>query len=238
MVVRLLKRLSALSIAILLLGPSAYVLFVGVGRLGLWYLAHQPNEYAVAYPYLLDAIPWMALGLLGLIGSLAVITSGERSWRWLWFPTLTLLYSLVLSSLQPHYDWFFHHARHPMSTMPVVWAQDLTRHDFLQITGDLTEKARSRGEFSCPGDDLKVPSRFTSGGQTLLYQVRCADGARRKVLNPPSRPAIILMSISGDRQHAWFQASTLTYDIGGAVTWLSNYGGVDLVIDGTIKETT
>ena len=238
MVVRLLERLGGLCLAVLLIGPSGYVLAVGGGRLALWWMAQQPNQYAVAYPYLLDAVPWMALGLLGLIGSIAVITSGERSWRWLWFPALTLFYCLVLSSLQPNYRWFFHHAHHPMSTLPIHWAQDRTRQDFLQITGALTEQARSRGGFSCPGDDLKVPSRFTSGGKTLVYQVWCAEAARRKVLNPPSRPATILMSISEDRQHAWFQATTLTYDIGGAVTWLSNYGGVDFVIHGSIKETT
>jgi hypothetical protein len=238
MVVRLLKRLSGLSIAILLLGPSGYVFFVGLGRLGLWYWAQQPNQYAVAYPYLLDAVPWMALGLLGLIGSLAVITNGQRSRQWLWLPAVTLLYCIVLSPLQPNYGWFIHHAQHPMSTMPIHWAQDRTRQDFLQITGKLTVQARSRGGFSCPGDDLKVLSRFTSGGQTLVYEVRCAEGARRKVLNPPPRPAVILMSISGDRQDAWFQATTLTYDIGRAVTWLTNYGGVDFVIHGTVQKTT
>jgi hypothetical protein len=236
MVVRLLKRLVGLSLAILLIMPSGYTFIVGGGRLALWSMAQQPNQYAVAYPYLLDAVPWMALGLLGLIGSLAVITSGQRSLRWLLFPAVTLLYCIVLSPLQPNYGWFFHHAHHPMSTMPIVWAQDLTRHDFLQITGDLTEKAKSRGAFSCPGDGLKVPSRFISGGQILMYEVRCADRARRKALNPPTRPGIILIRISEDRQEAWFQATTLTDDMGGAVTWLSNYGGVDFLIHESLRE--
>lgn len=236
MVVRLLKRLGGLSLAILLIMPSGYAFAVGGGRLALWSMAQQPNQYAVAYPYLLDAVPWMALGLLGLIGSLAVITSGQRSWRWLWFPAVTLLYCIVLSPLQPNYGWFFHHARHPMSTLPIEWAQDLTRHDFLRITGVLTAKAKSRGGFSCPGDDLKAPSRFMSSGQILTYEVRCADGALREALNPPTRPAVILMRISEDRQEAWFQATTLMHDMGGAVTWVSNYGGQDFVIHESIKE--
>ena len=100
MVVRLLKRLGGLSLAVLLIMPSGYAFVVGVGRLALWSMAQQPNQYAVAYPYLLDAGPWMALGLLGLIGSLAVITSGQRSWRWLWFPAMTaaLLLSVIPAS--------------------------------------------------------------------------------------------------------------------------------------------
>jgi hypothetical protein len=201
-------------------------------------MAQQPNQYAVAYPYLLDAVPWMALGLLGIIGSLAVITSGQRSLRWLLFPAMTLLYCLVPSPLQPNSGWFFHHASHPMNTLPIAWAQDRTRWDFLQITGDLTKKAKSRGAFLCPGDDPKVPSHFTWGGQTLVYEVRCADRSRRKALNPPMRPAIILTGISEDRQEAWFQATTLSDDMGGVVTWLSNYGGVDFLIHESLKEDT
>jgi len=168
------KRLGGLSLAVLLLMPSAYAFVVGGGRLALWSMAQQPNQYAVAYPYLADAVPWMALGLLGLIDSIAVITSGQRSWRWLWLPAVTLLYYLLFPLL-PSYGWFFHRAHHPMSSQPIEWAQDLTRFDFRRITGDLTVKAKSRGEFSCPGDDLKVPSRFMAGGQTLVYEVRCVD---------------------------------------------------------------
>src|SRR5688572_5279151 len=149
MVVHLLERLGGLCLAVLLLGPSAYAFIKGGGRLALWWTAHQPSQYAVAYPYLGDAVPWMASGLLGLIGSLAVLTSGERSLRWLWFPAVTLLYCL-LSPLQHNYGWFFHHAIHPMNHQPIEWAQDLTRHDFLRITGVLTFKAKATGGFSCP----------------------------------------------------------------------------------------
>ncbi len=234
MEVRLLKRLGGLSLAVLLIMPSGYAFVVGGGRLALWSMAQQPNQYAVAYPYLADAVPWMALGLLGLIGSLAVITSGQRSWRWLWFPAVTLLYCLLFPLL-PSYGWFFHRAHHPMSSQPIEWAQDLTRYDFRRITGDLTVKAKSRGGFSCPGDDLKVPSRFMSGGQTLVYEVRCVDRAIRNAISPPTRPAIILMRISEDRQEAWFQVTTLMNDTGEWVTWVSNYGGQDFVIHGSIK---
>ena len=236
MVVCVLKRLGGLSLAILLIMPSGYVFAVGGGRLALWSMAQQPNQYAVAYPYLLDAVPWMALGLLGLIGSLAVITSGQRSWRWLWFPAVTLLYCIVLSPLQPNYGWFFHHAHHPMSTLPIVWAQDLTRHDFLRITGDLTEKAKSRGGFSCPGNDLNAPSRFMSGGQILPYEVQCVQPAFRKAARLPSRPAIIMMRVSEDRQEAWFQVTTLVHDTGDVINWVPNFGGQDYVTHRSIRE--
>jgi hypothetical protein len=122
-----------------------------------------------------------------------------------------------------------------MSSQPIEWAQDLTRWDFRRITGDLTVKAKSRGGFSCPGDDLKVPSRFMSGGQTLVYEVRCVDRDIRNAISPPTRPAIILMRISEDRQEAWFQVTTLMNDTGEWVTWVSNYGGQDFVIHGSIK---
>jgi hypothetical protein len=231
------KRLGDLCLAVLLLGPSAYAFIQGGGRLALWWTAHQPSQYAVAYPYLGDAVPWMASGLLGLIGSLAVLTSGQRSLRWLWFPAVTLLYCL-LSPLQHNYGWFFHHAIHPMNHQPIEWAQDLTRHDFLRITGVLTFKAKATGGFSCPGDGLKAPSRFMSGGQILMYEVRCMDRPFQHQPSPPTRPGIILMRISEDRQEAWFQVTTLVQDTGEAVTWVSNVEGQDFVIHESIKEVS
>ncbi len=33
------------------------------------------------------------------------------------------------------------------------------------------------------------------------------------------------MRVSGDRQEAWLQVTTLARDIGEVVTWVSNYGG-------------
>jgi len=232
---RLLTRLAGLSLAVLLIIPSVYVFAVGNERLVHWMMAQEPNRYAVAYPYLWDAVPWMTLGFLGLVGNLAVITSGKRSWHWLWFPTVTLFY-LILVPLQPSYGWFLHRAEHPMSSQPIAWARDMTRHDFLQITGDLTAQAKARGEFSCPGDGPKLPSRFMSNGQTLVYEVRCVERALRKEITPPTRPAIVVMSITEDRHEAWFQVTTLTHNAGEGVTWVSNWGGQEFVIHGSVTE--
>ncbi len=232
---RLLTRLGGLSLAILLILPSCNVFTVGSARLTLWSMAKHPNHYAVAYPYLWDAVPWMALGFLGLAGSLAVITSRQRTWRWLWCPTVTLIYYFLVP-LQPNYGWFFHRIQHPMSTPPIAWAQDVTRHDVLRITGDLTAQAESRGEFVCPSNDLNVPSRFTWGGRTLLYEVQCMDGTLRTPISLPTRPATIVMKVSEDRHEAWFQVTRLKYDTGVAITWVSNYGGQDLVIHKSITE--
>jgi hypothetical protein len=121
-----------------------------------------------------------------------------------------------------------------MTTQPIEWAQDKTRYDFRRITHDLTVKAKSSGRFACPGDDLNVPSRFMSGGQILMYEVRCV--ALRATPSLPTRPAIVMMRVSGDGQEAWFQVTTLVDDIGGVVNWVSNYGGQDFVIHQSIKE--
>lgn len=123
-----------------------------------------------------------------------------------------------------------------MSSQPIAWARDLTRHDFLRITGDLTAQAKSRGEFLCPSEDLKDSSRFMSNGQTLVYEVRCVEQALHKEINPPTRPAIIVVSISEDRQEAWFQVTTLTHNAGEAVTWVSNWGDQEFVIHKSITE--
>lgn len=235
MIGRLLERLTGLSLAVLLITPSACSFSVGSARLALWSMAQEPNHYAVAYPYLWDAVPWMTLGFIGLIGSLAVITSGQRSRRWLWFPAVTLLYCLLIP-FQPSYGWFFHRAQHPMSGQPIAWAHDVTRHDFVQITWDLTAQAESRGKFVCPSHDLNVPSRFTWGGQTLPYEVQCVDGTLRTPISLPRRPATIVMRISEDRHEALFQITRLKYDTGEAVTWISNYGGQDLVIHKSITD--
>lgn len=233
----LLKRLGGLSLAFLLIIPSVYVFAVGNERLVHWMMAQEPNRYAVVYPYLWDAVPWMVLGLLGLVGSLAVMISGKRSWHWLWCPTMTLLYVLLVP-FQPSYDWFLHRAEHPMSSQPIAWARDMTRHDFRHITEDLTVQAESRGEFVCPIDDLKVPSRFMLNGQTLVYEVRCVEGVLHKEINPPTRPAIIVMSISKNRHEAWFQVTTLTQNAGEAATWVSNWGGQEFVIHRSITEAS
>jgi len=237
MIGRVLKQLAGLSLAVLLIIPSGYVFAVGNERLVFWLMAREPDRYAVAYPYLWDAVPWTALGLLGLIGSLAVMTSRRRSWRWLWFPAGTLLYCLLVP-LQPSYGWFLHRAEHPMSSQPIAWARDVTRHDFLRITGEWTVQAEARGEFSCPGGDLKVPSPFMSNGQILVYEVRCVERALHKAINPPTRPAIIVMSISEDRQEAWFQVTTLIHNAGETITWVSNYGGQEFVIHRFITDAS
>jgi hypothetical protein len=57
MIGRLLERVSGLSLAVLLITPSGCSFSVGRARLTLWSMAHQPNHYAVAYPYLWDAVP-------------------------------------------------------------------------------------------------------------------------------------------------------------------------------------
>lgn len=157
----------------------------------------------------------MILGFLGLVGSLAVITSGQRTWRWLWCPTVTLLYFLLVP-LQPNYGWLFHRIQHPMSTPPIAWAQDMTRHDFLRITGELRAQAESRGGFVCPSDYPKEPSRFMLGGQTIVYEVQCVDGTLRTPISLPTRPATIVMRNSEDRHEAWFQITRLIYDTGEA----------------------
>jgi len=232
---RLLTRLGGLSFAVLLFIPSGCAFEAGSRRLALWSMAQEPNQYAVAYPYLWDAVPWMALGFLGLIGSLSVITSKKRSWHWLWFPTVTLLYNLLVL-FQPHYGWFLHRAQHPMSSPPIAWAQDVTRHDFLRITGELRAQAELRGEFVCPSVELNVPSRFMLGGQILLYEVHCVDGTLSTPISLPTRPATIVMRISEDRHEAWFRVTRLTHDTGEAIVWVSNWGGQDFVIHGSVNE--
>ena len=237
MVLRFLNRLGAVCLAIGLMGPCALALISGGGRLILWFSAQRPNHYASAYPFLADAVPWMALGLLGLLGSLAVITSGQRSLRWLWFPTVTLLYSLVLIMFQPNYHWFLHRATHPMVTEPVEWAKDRTRHDFRRITSGLTVAAKANGAFACPVDDLKMPSHFMVGGQILMYEVQCVERGLDDRPRPALRPALIVMTVSEDRREARFQVTTLADDMGQAVTWVTNYSGKDMVLHESIKPT-
>ncbi len=237
MVRRLLARFGGLSLAVLLFIPSGCEFEAGSRRLASWSMARQPDYYAVAYPYLWDAIPWMTLGFLGLMGSLAVITSWKRSWHWLWFPTVTLLYYLLVP-FQPNYGWFLHRAQHPITSPPLAWAQDMTRHDFLRITGELRAQAESRREFICPSNTLKDPSRFMLGGQILLYEVQCVDETLRTPISLPTRPATIVMRISKDRHQAWFRVTRLTHDTGEGTTWVSNWGGQDFVIHGSVSEGT
>jgi uncharacterized membrane protein len=74
------------------------------------------------------------------------------------------------------------------------------------------------------------------GGQTLLYDVQCVDRILGTAVSLPTRPATIVMRISEDGEEAWFQVTRLTHDTGKAVTWVSNFGGQDVVIHKSITE--
>jgi hypothetical protein len=65
----LIDPIGGLSLEVLLILPSFIVFTVGSARLTLWSMAKQPHHYAVAYPYLWDAIPWMVLGFPVLLAA-------------------------------------------------------------------------------------------------------------------------------------------------------------------------
>ena len=68
------------------------------------------RQYAGDHPYLSDALPWMAMGLIGIIGSFAVLTNSRRTLRWLWLPVVALVYCTLLP-LQQEHGFFFHRPR-------------------------------------------------------------------------------------------------------------------------------
>jgi hypothetical protein len=119
MVMLRLKRLSAIGLALLLSVPSGYALLTGGARLAIWSTLRQPGQYAVDHPYLSDAMPWMAMGLIGIIGSFAVLTNSRRTLRWLWLPVVTLVYCTLLP-LQKEHDFFSIVRRIPWQGFPSI----------------------------------------------------------------------------------------------------------------------
>lgn len=228
------KRLSVIGLALLLSVPSGCALLSGGARLAIWSTLRQSNQYAVDHPYLSDAIPWMAMGLIGIIGCVAVLTKGRRTLWWLWLPIMTLVYCTLLP-LQTKHGFFFHRATHPMAGLPIHWAHAMTRHDFNQITGTLAERAISKGRFECPTDSLPSRSRFTQAGESLAYTIPCTNIPGPNTPIVPSRPATIVMTVSQDEKEAWFRVSGLVSDTGGVTEWIKNYGGQDYIVHHSVR---
>ena len=234
MVMLRLKRLSAIGLALLLSVPSGCAFLTGSARLAIWSTARQPNEYAVDYPYLSDAMPWMAMGLIGVIGSFAVFINSRRTLWWLGLPVVTLLYCTLLP-LQTQHGFFFHRATHPMVGLPVHWAQAMTRHHLDQITGTLARQAISQGRFQCSPAILSDHSRFTHGGASLAYTIQCTNLQNPNIPIVPLRPATIVMTVSQDEKEAWFRVSVLVSETGGVTEWIKNYGGYDYIVHHSIR---
>jgi hypothetical protein len=228
------KRLSAIGLALLLSVPSGCAFLTGGARLALWSTARQPHQYAVDYPYLSDATPWIAMGLIGIIGSFAVLTSRRRTLWWLWLPVVTLVYCTLLP-LQTQHGFFFHRATHPMVGLPIHWAQAMTRHDLNQITGTIAQQAISNGRFECPTASLSDRSRFTQGGASLAYTIQCTNLQNPNMPIVPLRPATIFMTVSPDEKEAWFRVSGLVSDTGGVTEWIKNYGGYDYIVHHSVR---
>ena len=228
------KRLSAIGLALLLGVPSGYALLTGGARLAIWSTARQPGQYAVDHPYLSDALPWMAMGLIGIIGSFAVLTNSRRTLRWLWLPVVTLVYCTLLP-LQQEHGFFFHRATHPMVGLPIHWAHEMTRHDLDQITGTLAQQAINTGRFECPIERLSDRSRFTQAGESLAYTIQCTNIPGPNTPIVPSRPATIVMTVSQDEKEAWFRVSGLVSDTGGVTEWIKNYGGQDYIVHHSVR---
>ena len=228
------KRLSAIGLALLLSVPSGCAILTGGARLAIWSTARQPHQYAVNYPYLSDAMPWMAMGLIGIIGSVAVLTSSRRRLWWLWLPVVTLVYCTLLP-LQTKHGFFFHRATHPMVGLPIHWAQAMTRHDLNQITGILAQQAVSKGRFECPPESLSNRSRFIQAGALLSYTIQCTNQQSTNTPIVPLRPATIVMTVSQDEKEAWFRVSGLVSDTGGVTDLIKNYGGQDYIVHHSVR---
>ena len=228
------KRLSAIGLALLLSVPSGCALLTGGAHLALWSTARQSHQYAVDYPYLSDATPWIAMGLIGIIGSFAVLNSRRRTLWWLLLPVVTLVYCTLLP-LQTKHGFFFHRATHPMVGLPIHWAQAMTRHDLNQITGTIAQQAISKGRFECPTESLSDRSRFTQGGASLAYTIQCTNLQSPNMPIVPLRPATIFMIVSLDEKDAWFRVSGLVSHTGGVTEWIKNYGGYDYIVHHSVR---
>ncbi len=226
--------MSVIGLALLLSVPSGCALLTGGARLALWSTPRQPHEYAVDYPYLSDAMPWIAMGLIGIIGSVAVLTSSRRRLWWLWLPVVTLVYCTLLP-LQSKHGFFFHRATHPMVGLPIHWAQAMTRHDLNQITGTLAQQAISKGRFECPTASLSDRSRFTQGGGSLAYEIQCTNLQSPHTPIAPLRSATIVMTVSQDEKETWFRVSGLVSDTGGVTESIKNYGGYDYIVHHSVR---
>lgn len=218
-----LKRSATIIVALLFLPLCFVEVFAGLVRLLMWWQSQQPSQYYVAYQYLYDGIPWVVIGVGGIVGSTAVLSNRSRSPRWLCLPVLALLHFIFVPLSN---GWFFHKAIHPMSERPIQIASERSRQDLGAISRELTERAKLTGFFSCNPLKLDRPSAFALNGQTLPYELWCVPAELAKQGVAPVRPATIAMTVSADGKEAWFRVTSLKEEADISATWLRLHGDV------------
>ena len=211
--------------AILLLIPCLMAILVGSTRIFMWWSTRQPDHYYVLYPYLQDGIPWMILGTAGIVGSAAILSGRSKSNRWLWLPTVGLLY-FMLPPLHAQGMWFFHRAIHPMTGRPVEIAVERTLRDVNMISSELMVQAQSAGVFTCHTKKLDRASAFASNGLTLGYELQCLPADFDKKARLPFRPGTVAMSVSADGREAWFSVTSLRSEVETSAVWLRRHGEI------------
>ena len=209
--------------ALLLMPPCLMEILAGSIRLHMWWLTQQPANYYVSYSYLQDGIPWMIVGIAGVVGSAVILSGRSKSNRWLWLPTVGLLY-VILTPLQG--GWFVSRAIHPMHGRPVLIAMDRMFWDLTTISHGLVDRAKSAGVFTCEAEKFEAGSPFALNGLTLEYELGCLSGDFDKKTAASFRPGTIVMSVSSDGSQAWFRATSLPGEAGTSAVWLHRHGEV------------
>lgn len=218
-----LKRSVVIVSAILLLLPCLMEILAGSIRVHMWWLTQQPGNYYVSYSYLQDGIPWMIVGIAGVVGSAVILSGRSKSNRWLWLPTIGLLY-VILAPLKG--GWFVHRAIHPMEGRPVLIAMERTFWDLSTISHELVNRAKSTGVFSCQTEKFDTGSPFASNGLTLQYELGCLPVDFDKRAPVPFRPGTVVMSVSADGGQAWFSVTSLPSEAGTSAVWTRRHGEI------------
>lgn len=218
-----LPRSVVIACAFLLLVPCLIEFLAGAARILMWWSTRQPDHYNVTCQYLHDGITWTILGAAGIVGSSAILFGCSRSNRWLWLPTVGLLY-FILAPLAG--GWFFHRAIHPMAGRPLEIAMERTFRDLSTISSEVVDRAKSAGMFTCHSGPLDRGSAFESNGMTLDYQIKCLPTNIDRQARIPFPPGTIAMSVSADGREAWFSVTSLKNEADTSAVWLRRQGEI------------
>ena len=207
-------------VALLVAALPLATLIAGIGHLVLSYQSWSRDVYVFSHSCAPCGILLVLLGGSGLLGSLRLIAFPRITLHWFWVPigVNTLFFMALLYGST-------HDFRHPFFPAPIEDAETHIRHLLNRQSADTVATAIQQGGFACHEGPLLGASHFAYNGATVPFSMMCVWESSGPVIENQllSRPGVLYMHVSPNRQQAWFTATTLAAASSTKSMWVRHY---------------
>ena len=176
-----------------------------------WFRIHTADVYYVDYPYLLVALVFIGVGVLGILSALYGV------WRKNFYGLLfcvRLIFGLITMVAIP--DEIPHIARSidlsSVNSSFRVWYEANRRFPANEIEfKEALSKGPAAWQFRVKAPSSQSP--YSRNGTRLPYEIVVVSNASGpRVNNASDRPGVIYYCVSGDQQEFWVTMTALRYD--------------------------